>query len=84
MQIPKLAKGGIIDGFSPIIGFPIKNKELVEPLDKKYINIYNRTKKRRIKKKQVKKSLFLQMYQFCGLSNIAKEDIKICIGGNEI
>ncbi len=84
MNIPRLANGGIIDTFSPIVEFPMRNKELIEPLNKKYIAIYNRTRKRRIKKKQVKKSLFLQMYQFCGLSNIAKKDIKICVGGKEI
>lgn len=86
MNIPKLAKGGIVDIPSPIIGFSttIRHKELIEPLDKKYIRIYSRTKKRRIKKKQAKKSLVLQVYQYCALNKTPKEDIKICIGGKEI
>lgn len=79
-RIPRMAIGGIVNDNSLFFNdreFPIRTKELIEPLDKKYIRIYYRTKKRRIKKKQLKKSLFLQMVTKCGLSNIHKVEVKI-------
>lgn len=80
-RIPRMAKGGIVNDnslFFNVGKFPIRTKELVEPLDKKYVRIYYRTKNRRIKKKQLKKSLFLQIVTKCGLGNIHKVEVKIC------
>jgi hypothetical protein len=57
MNIPKLAKGGMINNQLPIIG-ERKGKNLFRD---KYYEIYKRTKNRRIKKKQLKKSWTLKM-----------------------
>lgn len=57
MNIPKLAKGGIVNNQLPFIAKE-KGKNLFED---KYYEIYKRTKNRRIKKKQLKKSWTLKM-----------------------
>lgn len=53
-----------------------QSKELITLFDMKPFKIYNRTKNRRIKKKQVKKSSFLKTYLYfknmSGVSNIAR------------
>lgn len=55
MMIPKLAKGGIIKNNCSCICDEF-NPEFVSPLNDKYYKIYKRTKNRRIKKKNIKKS----------------------------
>ena len=57
MNIPKLAKGGMINNQLPFIAKE-KKKNLFRD---KYYEIYKRTKNRRIKKKQLKKSWTLKM-----------------------
>ena len=57
MNIPKLAKGGMINNHLLIIE-ESKGKNLFRD---KYYEIYKRTKNRRIKKKQLKKSWILKM-----------------------
>jgi len=56
-QIPKLAKGGIINNDLPLMYAGEKEKCL---FDDKYYRIYKHTKNRRIKKKQEKKSWILK------------------------
>lgn len=58
MKILKLANGGIIN--TPIISEYENEKEYIIPLEDKAYKIYYRTKNRRIKKKQLKKSWRLQ------------------------
>ena len=67
MNIPKLAKGGIVNNNLALIGEE-KGKSIV-PLKDKYYEIYKRTKNRRIKKKQLKKSWKLKWYN----SDVFKE-----------
>ena len=57
MNIPKLAKGGIVNNQLPFIAKE-KGKNLFKD---KYYEIYKRTKNQRIKKKQLKKSWTLKM-----------------------
>lgn len=60
MKIPRLAKGGSIqDNMSFIPN--IHTEPIIDILGKKYINIYERTKNRRIKKKQIKKCPMLKL-----------------------
>lgn len=87
MKIPKLAKGGIVQDNMLFIPNG-STKPVVDILGKKYINIYNRTKNRRIKKKQIKKcpmlKLKLEIEKCIGLGNCYNKDIKICINGRQI
>lgn len=78
LQIPKLARGGIIRDRFPL-GYIGENENLpaVKPKDK-YRVIYNRTKKARIKKKAYKKSWSLYLEE--KLKNIKTITITI---GNE-
>ena len=61
MNIPKLAKCGIPQNQTLFIAIEQKKKPVVDMLGKKYINIYERTKNRRIKKKQIKKCPMLKL-----------------------
>lgn len=60
MNIPKLAKGGIPQNQTLFIANE-RIKPVVDISGKKYFNIYNRTKNRRIKKKQLNKCPMLNM-----------------------
>lgn len=87
MKIPKLAKGGIINNDSAFIGEG-KGKPVV-PLKDKYYEIYKRTKNKRIKKKQLKKSWKLQWFNSPVFKEIndmfSKMDkVEINVGGRTI
>lgn len=88
MNIPKLAKGGIVSRNPFILG--IKDTECVIPLQidsPKYLKIYHKTKNRRIKKKALKKcpmlSLSKKIEKCIGISENMKT-FKINIGDREI
>lgn len=77
MNIPKLAKGGIIENNLPLYG---EKFEFVFPLNDKYYAIYKRTKNKRIKKKNLKKFFRAQIEEAikcfnnkCGLSVVVKK-----------
>lgn len=82
MIIPKLANGGIIKKDSLFVAKE-KGKDLF--YDKYYV-IYKRTKNRRIKKKQLKKSWILKAQkQFEQvMPKIDFNNLQIFIGGKEI
>lgn len=87
MKIPKLVKGGVIQ--DNMLFFPGERKKVaVDIIGKKYFDIYNRTKNRRIKKKQIKKCPMLliksELEKCIGLDNCYNKDIKICINGRQI
>ncbi len=82
MQIPKLARGGVINNFFSAVW---EKEEIIFPLHDKYYKIYHKTKSKRIKKKQMKKSLLLsaeffmkQQLKNVGISNILIDGKNIC------
>ena len=87
MNIPKLAKGGIIYESPFILGDYDREYAipLIDPLQ--YLKIYRRTKNRRIKKKALKKCPMLylqkQIEKSVGLGSNMKS-FEINIGGREI
>lgn len=88
MKIPKLAKGGIIQD-NPLFVPNERKKPAVVILDKKYFDIYNRTKNRRIKKKQIKKcpmlELKLRIEKCVDLSNYHhNKNLEIYINGKQL
>lgn len=78
-QIPKLARTGIINSHDVIA--LIGEKKCSFKLDKHYV-IYNRTKKKRIKKKCQNKSLILSAKSY--FEKIDLSDIKILVNGKEL
>lgn len=87
LNIPKLAKGGIIQD-NMLFSVSERKKPIVDIINKKYFNIYNKTKNRRIKKKQIKKcpilQLKLELEEYVCLGNCYNKDIKICINDRQI
>lgn len=62
MKIPKLSKGGIIAEYYPFsVDFGEKKVKNIIPFYDIHYKIYHRTKNRRIKKKQLKRSRLLQL-----------------------
>lgn len=89
MKLPKLAKGGIIIQDNLIFVPNKRMKPAVDILGKKYFDIYNRTKNRRIKKKQIKKcpmlELRLRIEKCVGLSNYhLNKNLEIYINGEQL
>lgn len=87
MKIPKLVKGGIIQ--DNMLFIPNENaKPVVDILGKKHFNIYNKTKNRRIKKKQIKKCpillIKLELERCIGLGNCYNKNIEIYINDKQI
>lgn len=82
MKIPKLANGGIVQTNSLFVGKK-KGKDLF--YDKYYV-IYKRTKNRRIKKKQLKRSWTLKLQkQFEPItSKIDFNNLHFFINGKEV
>lgn len=80
MKIPKLANGGVINNKLPLIGKD-KGKSLFKD---KYYEIYKRTKNRRIKKKQLKKSWILKSHMIIEECIMPIDKLHIFIGGKEI
>lgn len=68
LKIPKLAQGGIIKDNLSLICLGEKGESIFED---KYYQIHKHTKKKRIKKKQEKKSLFLTMQK--NIKQVMKE-----------
>ena len=88
MKIPKLAKGGIIQE-NMLFSAGERKKQVVDILGKKYFDIYNKTKNRRIKKKQIKKcpmlELKLRTEKCVGLSNYHhNKNLEIYINGKQL
>ena len=82
LQIPKLAKGGIITNCLPLICAGEKG-EKIYPLKDKYYQIYKHTKSKRIKKKQEKKSWTLKMKRL--LDNaLGNSQVRIFVNDREI
>lgn len=88
---PTLATDGIITNKLPAIGESVDNhlysdRELVIPLKDKYCKIYKRTKNRRIKNKQIKKSPVLRFRKEINnlMSKTITNEITICIGDKVI
>lgn len=89
MQIPKLAKGGIVSNNLLFDNNWFLAREKGKDLFfDKYYEIYKRTKNRRIKKKQEKKSWKLKFQKgilACKIiDSINVNDIKVCINGRQI
>lgn len=84
MQIPKLAKGGIVDDGLPILGEEYE-KDYVFPLHDKYYTIYKRTKNRRIKKKNMRKSFraFIENEIKIMRKNVGLFNIMIKVGNED-
>ena len=85
MKIPKLANGGIVKDNSLFVSKE-KGKDLFYD---KYYAIYKRTKNRRIKKKQLKKSWILKFQNSIKQNNIEltrllPEKINVILGGEII
>ncbi len=89
MQIPKLAKGGIVsDNLLFDNNWFLAREKGKDLFFDKYYEIYRRTKNRRIKKKQEKKSWKLKFQKgilMCKLiDSIDVDNIKVCINGKVI
>lgn len=83
MKIPKLANGGIIADFYPFqVDFGEKKIKNAIPFYDIHYKIYHRTKNRRIKNKQLKKSPFLYLEK--KLKDVIKKPLKIEINGKTI
>ena len=80
LQIPKLARGGIIDNKVPFIGEK-RGKGL---FDNKCIKIYKHTKNRRIKKKQIKKCPMLKTNLLIAEYILPINKLKIFVGNKEM
>lgn len=80
----KLAKGGIVDTDTLFVAGEHINKPCI--IADKYYKIYKRTKNRRIKKKQEKKSFMLQIIKSIdNETQYIKQPItiKVFVGGKE-
>ena len=89
MQIPKLAKGGIVsDNLLFDNNWFLAREKGSSLWYDKYYEIYRRTKNRRIKKKQEKKSWKLKFQKgilACKIiDSIDVDNIKVCINGRQI
>lgn len=82
LQIPKLARGGVISNGLPLI-YAGEKGEKIYPLRDKYYRIYKHTKSKRIKKKQEKKSWTLKMKRL--LDNALKNtQVRIFVNDKEV